>query len=274
MLAIGFSQAATPATSCAQAAQTVVPADARAAARAHFEAALRHYEAHDHREAIREFELSLAAVPNADIWFDIGRAHEQLGELAEAIECYERYLRDRVDASDAPALRKRIAELRARHDAERAARSERAAPRNGSLAIDASQPGVAVQLDGRALGSAPLERVLEVEPGAHRVAASKPGHAPFLARIDVQPGALSAAYVRLTPLGARDQPKPAHASAWVLAAGGAAALLTGAGLAIAAGSQRNAGDAHAADDLDTASRVSFGAALGLSAGAMLAYVLD
>ena len=236
---------------------------------------MQHYEAHDYREAIREFELSLAAVPNADIWYDIGRAHEQLGELAEAIESYRRYLRDRVDATDAAALRKRIAELQARHDAERAARAKRAAPSRGSLAIDASQPGVGLELDGEAIGSAPLERVLAVEPGAHRIAGRKPGYAPFLARIDVQPGAVSAAYVRLAPLAAkRDAPAAPHAVTWGLAAGSAAALIAGSGLAIAGGARRNAGEVDTANDLDTGSRVSFAAALGLAAGAMLAYVIE
>jgi tetratricopeptide (TPR) repeat protein len=257
-----------------------VDADARAAARAHFEAALEHYRAHDYREAIREFELSLAAVPNADIWFDIGRAHEQLGELSEAIESYRRYLRDRVDATDAAALRARIAALQARSDAEREARAARELPSRGSLAIEASQAGVEVQLDGQKLGAAPLQRVLAVEPGPHRVSASKAGHAPFRARVDVQPGAVSAAYVRLTPLRSEPALASTRVATLILAAAGAAAVLTGTGLAIAAGAQRNARDVptrdaiESADDLATASRASFGAALGLAAGAMLAYVIE
>jgi hypothetical protein len=66
----------------------------------------------------------------------------------------------------------------------------------------------------------------------------------------------------------------------ILAAAGGAALLTGTGLAIAAGAQRNDRDAPTRDaidraaDLATASRASFGAALGLAAGAMLAYVIE
>jgi tetratricopeptide (TPR) repeat protein len=278
-------------SSSAQRAQTAVSAaatsgrptpdaDARAAARAHFDAALEHYRAHDYREAIREFELSLAAVPNADIWFDIGRAHEQLGELSEAIESYRRYLRDRVDATDAAALRARIAALEGRRDAERAARAARALPSTGSLAIEANQPGVEVQLDGQALGTAPLQRVVAVEPGAHRVSARKASHAPFLARIDVQPGAVSAAYVRLTPLQARAPVAASHVASIVLAGASAAALLTGTGLALASGAERNARDVPPSDaidragDLAAASRVSFAAALGLAAGAMLAYVIE
>ena len=276
----GSAQRTQTAVSAAESKPAVADPDARAAARAHFDAALEHYNAHDYREAIREFELSLAAVPNADIWFDIGRAHEQLGELSEAIESYRRYLRDRVDATDAAALRARIAVLQARSDAERAARAARALPSTGSLAIEASQAGVEVQLDGRALGAGPLQRVIAIEPGAHRVAASKANHAPFLARVDVQPGAVSAAYVRLTPLRARPPEAAPRVATWILAAAGAAALLTGTSLAIAAGAERNARDAPSldaidrADDLTVASRVSLGAALGLAAGAMLAYVIE
>ena len=278
----GFAQRTQTAVSAAQSSGKPARSDpdARAAARGHFEAALEHYNAHDYREAIREFELSLAAVPNADIWFDIGRAHEQLGELPEAIESYRRYLRDRVDATDAAALRARIAALQARSDAEREARAARALPSTGSLAIEASQAGVELRLDGQALGTAPLQRVIAVEPGAHRVVASKANHAPFIARVDVQPGAVSAAYVRLTPLRVRLTAAPPRGATWILAAAGGVALLTGTGLAIAAGAQRNAGDTPAgdaidrADDLTSASRATLGAALGLAAGAMLAYVIE
>ena len=87
---------------------------------------------------------------NAEVWFDIGRAHEQLGEYGLAIDSYQRYLRDRVDA---PGCR------RARRATSRSltgARSREAgAPRACRAArspIDASQPGAIVLLDGRKLG--------------------------------------------------------------------------------------------------------------------------
>lgn len=233
-----------------------------------------HYRAHRYREAIREFELSVSIVPNADVWFDLGRAHEQLGELSEAIDSYQRYLRDRVDATDAAALREHIAALQRRSESEHAARVRREQPAQGSLAIDAQQTGARVELDGRELGKAPLERVVQVEPGDHRVSARRDGYAPFDARIDVQPGAVSAAYVRLLPLRTAEQQASPQGVTWAFAGASAVALVSGTSLALISGAERDTRRFDRADDLGLASRVSFGAALGLAAGAMLAYVLE
>ena len=257
-----------------QAAPASAQSDPAGAARTHFEAALAHYRERHYREAIREFELSLSIVPNADIWFDLGRAHEQLGELNEAIDSYRRYLRDRVDATDAAALRSHMAELEQRSAREHAARARREQPAQGSLAIEANQAGSRVALDGHELGTAPLERVVPVEPGAHRVSGRRDGYAPFDARIDVQPGAVSAAYVRLIPLRTAPQQATPKIATWTFAGAGAIALLSGATFALVAGAEREGRHFDTADDLGTASRVSVAAALGLSVGAMLAYVLE
>ena len=72
---------------------------------------MEHYRARRYREALRELELSVAEVPSAEVWFDIGRAHEQLGEYALAIDSYRRYLRDRVDAPDAQRSEEHTSEL-------------------------------------------------------------------------------------------------------------------------------------------------------------------
>jgi hypothetical protein len=61
---------------------------------------------------------------------------------------------------------------------------------------------------------------------------------------------------------------------WTFAGATAVALLTGTSLALVSGAERDARRFDRADDLGMASRVSFGAALGLAAGAMLAYVLE
>ncbi len=72
-------------------------------AQQHFEQGLHQFEAHHFREAIEEFELAANLVPSADLWFNIARAHEELNEYDEAIQYYQRYLRDRVDPPDSAA---------------------------------------------------------------------------------------------------------------------------------------------------------------------------
>jgi hypothetical protein len=195
-------------------------------ARQHFEAAIAHYRAQRYREAIHEFELSIERIPSADVWFNIGRAHEQLGEYRLAVESYRRYLNERPTAVDAVDLNARIDALTRRAETKTAVGPRKADV--GSLAIDAEQPGARVLLDGRELGLAPVDRILEVTPGPHLLAASMPGFVPFRARIEVQPGGLSAAYVDLRPLTRRRAVREVPPWAW-LAGGTAAASLVASG---------------------------------------------
>jgi tetratricopeptide (TPR) repeat protein len=238
-----------------------------ASARQHFDAAMAHYRARSYREAIHEFELSNARVPSADVWFNIGRAHEQLGELRLAVESYRRYLRERTDAPDARELRAHIDELTRRGEVSPDSPQRRA--EHGSLAIDADQAGALVMLDGKRLDIAPIDKILQVSPGLHRLEVSREGYIPFRAAIDVQPGALSAAYVDLRPL---TQPPPAKGTSlwtWLAVGASGAALITGTALGAVALDRRDDGDLDAANDLARASDIALGSALALAVGAAI-----
>jgi tetratricopeptide (TPR) repeat protein len=249
---------------------------AQAAARVHFDAAMQHYRARRYREAIREFEQSAAQVPNAELWFDIGRAHEQLGEYGLAIENYRRYLRDRVDAPDAEELTRHIDTL-AQRGQQSGARNGGADERalRGALAVDVPQSGALVLLDGKKLAVSPIDRVLDVEPGSHRIDASRSGDVPFRAQVDVQEGALSAAYVTMQPLArAHDDARRVPTGTWV-AAGLSAAAFVGAGaLRIAAQEHRDDRDADAMDQTLLISDAALTSALMFAAIAAFSYMLD
>ena len=51
----------------------------------HFQQGMEHYRARRYRQAVHEFRLSVTRVPNADLWFNMARAYEQLGETAHAV---------------------------------------------------------------------------------------------------------------------------------------------------------------------------------------------
>lgn len=229
------------------------------AARGHFDAAMTHYRAHRYREAIHEFELSIAKIPNADVWFNIGRAHEQLGEHRLAVESYRRYLRDRGDAPDASELAAHIDALSQRAEASAGREPRRA--ELGSLAIDAAQPGAVVQLDGQRLGLAPIDRILEIAPGAHRLEASMAGFVPFRARIEVQPGALSAAYVDLRPLTVREDRGRQPLWTWLTAGASVAGLVASGTFGVLATTAHNHRDVAAEADWARASDWALGGAL-------------
>jgi tetratricopeptide (TPR) repeat protein len=248
---------------------------AQASARAHFEAAMQHYRARRYREAIHEFEQSASRVPNAEVWFDIGRAHEQLGEYDLAIASYQRYLRDQVDAPDADELTAHIQALAARSSAAPAGGPTRAAPRRGSLAVDAGKPGAIVLVDGRSLGAAPIDRILDVEPGPHRIEASRAGYVPFRAAVDVQEGGLSAAYVDMQPLSRpRESGGSARAWTWIAAGASAAAIATAAGCGLASVAAREDGAPRSARDWSTASGVALGSALTFAIAATVLYFVE
>ena len=67
-------------------------ADVARRAREEFEQGFAHFEARRFREAIHSFQVAAQLVPSADLWFNIARAHEELGEWEQAIEHYRRYL--------------------------------------------------------------------------------------------------------------------------------------------------------------------------------------
>jgi PEGA domain len=241
-----------------------------AAAREHFERGMEHYRAHRYRDAIHEFRLSVARVPNADLWFNMARAYEQLGEAAQAVEHYRLYLRDRVDAPDAEDVQQRIAELYARPDRAGAT----GGPASGSLALTARDRDLLVLLDGKAVGPTPVERVLELRPGSHRVDATKEGWIPFRAEIEIYPSAVSTAFVELTPR-ARKAPEPAARPwTWITALGSAGALIAGGMLSLEALDRREAGDLGAADDLELAAGITVGSGLALAIGATLLYFAE
>ena len=130
-------------------------------------------------------------------------------------------------------------------------------------------------LDGRQLGIAPIDRIVDVEPGPHRLEASRSGYVPFRARVDVQEGALSAAYVDMRPLTRVRAGSAPRLWTWIAAGserGGAAdGRRLSARVALA---QRDDGDAAQRERWMRASDIALGSALTLAIGATLLYFIE
>lgn len=230
-------------------------ADTLAAARRHFELGEAAFAAGDYRAALRELELAVALAPNAELWFDIGRAHEELGEHAEARIAYERYLRDSVDPKDAAEVRARMARLSELSERERRERSTRAT--GGVLKVETSEEGALVMLDGRLLGRAPQTEPIPLAQGRYRLDVVAPARIPLRAEVEISAGTTTYAKADLAP---RSSPAevgaPARVWTWValgLAAGGALGFgaFTAASLAEERGGDR-ASAARWADRADVA----------------------
>ncbi len=204
-----------------------------ARARMHFMLGMQFFEVRAYRDAIREFELATALAPSADVWFNIGRAREELGEHEQAKAAFERYLRDRVDAPDAEAVRARVAMIDQRIRSGN--RSVEPAAGTGSLRIHvaaappATGAGSQITLDGKSVREAQRAQPIILPAGRHRLEVKRTGFVPFRAEVSVEPGMLTSAHARLDKLTEAPRPSgPSRSWTWVaLGVAGAGVLGTG-----------------------------------------------
>ncbi|MFK8000507.1 MAG: PEGA domain-containing protein [Polyangiales bacterium] len=195
-------------------------------AREHYRSGMTHFDAHDYRSAIAEFHLAARLVPSADLWFNIARAHEEVGELLPAVEHYQLYLRDRVDPPDREAVEARIASLQQR--AEEARLAAERAPTTGTLRLSSNLDGAQVRLDGRDIGRSPLTDPMELSPGRHELALELDGYLPFRSTVRLEAGLTTAAYADLQPATGYRAVRGRRLWTWIAGglavAGGAAAI--------------------------------------------------
>jgi tetratricopeptide (TPR) repeat protein len=240
------------------------PEDPEAArsARVHFRKGLEHFEERAYRQAIREFELAAQAVPSADLWYNIARAHEELSEYERAIEHYQRYLRDRVDPPDRAEVESHIEELERRAEAQR--KAQRTRPDSGTLRVQSTVEGARVTVGGRSIGETPVPVPLSLEPGRHRVVVEKEGYVPFRSEVQVEPGVTTGAYADLEPAVRYRSVGRGRVWTWVATGLAAGALGTSLGLGIRAKRLQNDGNLDDARDWSTYSDYALGAGLGLA----------
>jgi tetratricopeptide (TPR) repeat protein len=119
----------------------------RARARQHFDAGVRAFESHDYHACVQEFELALAIAGHPSVLKNLGRCHEELGEVNTAIGYYDRYLNELPDAADRAQIEGRLADLRARQASQpppptTPPPAETAAPAPATAEVSTSSPGV------------------------------------------------------------------------------------------------------------------------------------
>lgn len=91
--------------------------DPRTQAKAHYQQGKKLYDQGDYRGAIAEFQAADRLAPSGVNDFNIGLAHEALGERAEAIRAYRSYLVRMPDASNKAAVEASIQRLQVELDA-------------------------------------------------------------------------------------------------------------------------------------------------------------
>jgi len=257
-----------------------------AEAREHFEAASRHYEAREFREAIREFELSGSLVPSADLAYNVARCYEHLDEFGPAKDYYERYLREKIDPPDRADVEQKIAWLGEQIEARRQAGRERAT--TGLLRLSVDPAGAQVSIDDRPMGAAPFAEPLPLPPGDHRLSIVAAGRQDWVGRVQVRAGDTTHAVAELPAATVHEAVKGGRLWTWI--AGGTAVAAGLGGVILGAGAQGTMNDAQAtydAGDVATAHQLErdarsqadsadylFGAAIVLGVTGVILYFVE
>ncbi|WP_129573115.1 MULTISPECIES: PEGA domain-containing protein [Sorangium] len=128
-------------------------------------------------EAEAELQSAWELNPTFDVAYNLGNTKYQLKKHGEAAQYLSHALRHwplmKAAAKLKTTAEKRLAESRAQV---------------GALAVTAGAPGAEVLIDGKAVGKAPLEGEVFVEPGEHRVEARLEGYAPASQTVKVAKG--------------------------------------------------------------------------------------
>jgi len=120
----------------------------------------------DAEGALDKYLAAHAAFPSPKIYYPLARAEEKLGRLGASLAHYEQFLADAGKTVSA-ALRK---------EAKRAADRLRKLVARVTFQVDVE--GAVVTVDGRPVGSTPIDGVIFVDPGDRVFAAEAEGYKP------------------------------------------------------------------------------------------------
>lgn len=236
-------------------------------ARTHYDAGSSYYQQGRYEDALREFEEAYrlsSETRKPALLYNIGLAHERLGHLTEAIGSLQRYLEASPHADDAEIVTERIHTLQERLDST-------------GIALEVSEGGASVIVDGDNRGTTPLAEPLRVPPGAHEVRLEKAHFHALTIRVTVPAGERVSVQANLVPETAPPPPvqvvepaAPARAQPssgagplpWILFGVAGAAAIGGGVMSIVALDRRDAaneeatGDRRAYDDAREAAKAT------------------
>lgn len=261
----------------------------------------RFYKEARYAEAIAKFEEAYALKPSPVLFYNIGRCHEQLGDVPRALRTYRDYLRMAPEAKDKDTVSDAIANL------------ERRLKEKGlqQLLVFADPANATIEVDGKVLGNAPAS--VELTAGNHKLVVRAEGFETTERSFVMQTARATEMTINLRPAPAKpsgspppppplvdapkkDEPKvasltPSTAAAattsaatelskpaeparkgrlwtWVAGAGAVAATGAGVGLGLAA---QGAAERTASPPMSVTPAQQAQSAQGLATGANVAY---
>ncbi len=164
-----------------------------------FEQGVQAYREGRYEQAIELFERANREKPHPALVYNIGQAHEKLGNVERAIAAFREYLRVSPDARDREEVERRIAAL-----------MERSAHTHQALQITSSPSGAHVHVDGKLVGRTPWSG--ELAAGEHSLELRLGGHRSSKRRIRIADRAVNVD-VSLPPLASGSPEAPTGAVA-------------------------------------------------------------
>jgi tetratricopeptide (TPR) repeat protein len=153
-----------------------VSTTALAGARQHYNSGQDYYAQGRYEKAIEEFEEAYRLDRSKHLLlFNISQAYERMGALNKAVEYLKRYLKKDPRADNRVSLESKIANLEARIA-------------NTGVVVTSNQTGATIYVDDKKVGLTPEEKVISLQPGAHKVRVSKTGYKDFLINVGVSMG--------------------------------------------------------------------------------------
>jgi hypothetical protein len=149
---------------------------ALAGARQHYNSGQDYYAQGRYKKAIEEFEEAYRLDRSKHLLlFNISQAYERMGALNKAVEYLKRYLKKDPRADNRISLENKITNLEARIA-------------NTGIIVTSNQSGATIYVDGKKTGVTPEEKVISLQPGAHKVRVSKTGYKDFRINVGVSMG--------------------------------------------------------------------------------------
>jgi hypothetical protein len=129
-------------------------------------------------DALDRFQRARELFPSAKLLFNIAQTLNELGRSLEALEHYERFVRE-ATPEESPEL------WRTAH--ERIFRLQGAIAR---VELQTNVPEVQVTIDGKPVGATPLAAPVRLLPGAHAIVLARPGYERQVIELTLGPGDL------------------------------------------------------------------------------------
>lgn len=171
-------------------------ADPTQKAKEAFQTAQRLYKEARYADAIVKFEEAYALKPSPVLFFNIGKCHEQLGDVPKALRSYRDYLRLAPDAKDKDTVSDAIANL------------ERRLKEKGlqQLMVFADPPSAVIEVDGKVLGNSPAS--IELTAGNHKLVVKAEGFETTERAFVMQTARATEMTINLRPGGTKMDPPP------------------------------------------------------------------